>query len=468
MKIAAFFLSYFLISTGVFAQATPDWLAVNRESLGHFQTLVRMDTTNPPGNETTAVTYLKKTLDDAGIATKILAAEPGRANLVARIPGNGTKKPLLVMAHTDTVTIDKSKWTHGPFSADLADRYVYGRGTLDDKDSVTASLETALLLKRGNVALDRDVIFLFEAGEEASTKIGIDFVVGNHWEEIDAEVCLAETGGVQMENGKPRYATIQTAEKLPNSLKLVARGPAGHGSVPTESNAVVHLAQAIGKVAAWRPPMRLTDTTRTYFERLAGISTPEQAARYNGLLDPMKSNAVQTYLASREPSHNSMLRTSITPTILQGGYQVNVIPSEVQATLDVRSVPGEDMDRFAEMVRDVINDPQVEVVRENRNARPAAPASSLTAGGVFQTLEQVVKKVYNVPVLPVMSTGATDMAFVRAKGTQCYGIGPATDAEDGPLGFGAHSDQERIRESSLYDFVRFNYEAVTALAGKKK
>jgi acetylornithine deacetylase/succinyl-diaminopimelate desuccinylase-like protein len=442
-----------------------DWPSLQREALQHFQALVRLETVNPPGNEARAVDYLRGVLEAAGVATKSYTPAPGRANLVARLAGTGTRRPLLVMAHTDTVTIDAAKWVnHGAFSADLADGYIYGRGTLDDKDGVTGALMTALLLKRSGARLDRDVIFLFEAGEEASTKVGIEEVVNSHWSDIDAEVCLAETGGVVMTGGKAVYATIQTAEKQPFALKLISRGPAGHGSVPLETNAVVHLTQAITKIAAWRPPMRLNDTTRTYFERLAGISSAPDAARYNGLMDPARTEAIQSYLASREPSHNSMLRTSISPTQINAGYQINVIPSEATAMLDVRAVPGEDMDRFIEQLRGVINDPVVEIVREARNARPASPASPLNTG-VFQQLERAVRNVYNVPVLPTMSTGATDMAFVRAKGMACYGIGPAVDSEDGTLGFGSHSDQERIRETALYDFVRFNWEAVQAIAG---
>ena len=210
-----------------------------------------------------------------------------------------------------------------------------------------------------------------------STKFGIQYMVDNHWPEIEAEICLAEGGRVARTGGQLKYSGIQTAEKIPYGIKLTSRGPAGHGSVPLQTNAIVHLSQAVAKIAAWQPPMKLNDTTRYYFERLAGLSDPASAARYNGLFDPQKSEAVQQYLAAKEPAHNSMIRTSISPNMIRGGYQINVIPSDAEATLDVRALPGEDMVAFVEKVRAVLADPAIEVTAENRNQRPPAPASRL-------------------------------------------------------------------------------------------
>lgn len=443
-----------------------DWKATEAEALKHFTALVQLDTQNPPGNETRAVDYIKSVLDAEGIASKTFALEADRANLVARLKGSGTKKPLLVMAHTDTVRVEPAKWIHPPFSARREGGYIYGRGTVDDKDNVAAALMALLMLHRNRVPLDRDVIFLFEAGEEASTRVGIDFMIANHWAEIEAEICLAEGGGVRRREGKPFFAGVQTAEKIPNGFKLVSRGPAGHGSVPLESNAIAHLSAAVQRVAAWLPPMRMNDTTRTYFERLANISTPEEAARYKALLDPARTMEVQQYLASKEPAHSSMLRTSVSPNIIRGGYQINVIPSEAEATLDVRALPDEDMDAFLQKLKEVVNDPAIEIVRENRNARPKAPPSDVKSE-TFKILEAAHQRIYGVPTLPTMSTGATDMAMLRARGVQAYGIGPMIDVEDGPKGFGAHSDQERILEEALYLFVRFNYEVIAEIAGRK-
>lgn len=444
-----------------------DWKKVNDETLRHYQALIRLDTTNPPGNETRAVDYVKKVLEAEGIPVIVAATDPARANLIARLKGNGSKKPILIMGHTDTVKIDPAKWTFPPFSATREGGYIYGRGTLDDKDNLTASMMTMVLLKRLKVPLDRDVIFVAEAGEEASTAVGIDFLVKEHWRDIEAEICLAEGGSVSRRGGQIRFAVTQTAEKLPQGIRLVAKGPAGHGSRPLRTNAILHLSRAVEKIAMWDPPMRFNDTTRYYFEKLATMSTPEDAARFNALFDPQKSAAVRDYLAEKEPGLYSMLHTSISPNMIQAGYQVNVIPSEAVATLDVRALPDEDMNAFVELMRKVINDPAVEVLRDNRNGRPGAMPSRIDSAA-FHAIEAANQKVYSAPTLPQMSTGATDMAFLRAKGVQCYGIGPMVDDEDAAKGFGAHSDQERILEDALYRFVQFNWEVVTSLAGSKQ
>jgi acetylornithine deacetylase/succinyl-diaminopimelate desuccinylase-like protein len=444
---------------------TPDWAKINDEAMRHFQALVQIDSTDPPGNETKVVEYVKKVLEAEGIPATLVARDPARANLIARLKGNGSKKPLLIMGHSDTVRVDAAKWTYPPFSATRQGGYVYGRGTLDDKSDLMAAMMTMVVLKRFNVPLDRDVIFVSESGEEASTGPGIEYLVNEHWSEIEAEICLAESGGVHRRNGKALYATVETTEKQPRAARLVVKGPAGHGSRPLRTNAVVHLARAVDKIATWEPPTRFNDTTRNYFEKLANVSSPEEAARYKGLFDSQTAPAVREYLAENEPGLYSTLHTSISPNIIQAGYQVNVIPSEAEATLDIRALPDENISAFYEMMRKVINDPTVEIVPDSRNQRPGAAPSRIDSDA-FHSIEATYKKIYGVPTLPYMSTGATDMAFLRAKGVQCYGVGAMTDEEDAGKGFGAHSDQERILEEAVYKHVQFFWEAVNSIAGK--
>jgi len=438
---------------------------LDEETLRHFQALVRMDTSDPPGNEQPAAEYLKKVLEAEGIPVQILALEPHRPNVVARIKGSGKKRPLLIMGHTDVVNVDSKKWTHPPFSATREGGYIYGRGTVDDKDNLVAGLMVMLTLKRQNVPLDRDVIFLAEAGEEGATRIGIQYMVGQQFAQIDAEYCLAEGGSVSRVGGQVRFASIQTLEKIPRAIELTARGISGHGSVPLKSNAVVHLAAAVAKVAAWKPQIRLNDTTRAYFKRLASMSSPEEAKRYLDVVgaDASLASAADDYFLEREPRHASMLRTSVSPTIIQAGYRINVIPSEAKASLDVRTHPDEDLNAFLAEMKKVIDDPAVDVAWAARDVRPASGTARLDSEG-FRTIESNVTRHYKTVTLPTMSTGATDMAYLRAKGAQCFGIGPLTDAEDGPKGFGAHSDQERILEGELYRFVRFHYDIVADLA----
>ena len=464
------FLAFMLASPALAQQpSAPNWAQVEAETMQHFQALLRMDTSDPPGTEREAAEYLKQVLEKEGIAVEMFAIEPHRPNLVARLKGNGSKRPLLIMGHTDVVNVDPTKWTHPPFSATRADGYVYGRGAVDDKDNVAAGLMMMLLLKRMNVPLDRDVIFLAEAGEEGTTRVGIQLMAREHFPKIDAEYCLAEGGGVTRVGGKVKYGSVQTLEKIPRAIELTARGPSGHGSVPLQGNAVVHLATAVAKVGAWRAPIRLNEITRAYFRRLAAISTPDDAARYLAVIgsDRAKVAAADEYFRAHEPRHAAMIRTSISPNIVQGGYRVNVIPSEAKATLDVRMLPGEDTAAFIRTIRNVIGDTAITVAYAARDVRPTTAIAPLTSEA-FRALERAMTKHYQAPTLPTMSTGATDMAYLRAKGMQCYGIGPATDIEDGPKGFAAHSDQERLLETELHRFVRFQWEVVTEIAAARR
>lgn len=443
-----------------------DRTAFEAETLEHFQALLRADTRNPPGNETRAVEVLRAVLEREGVPFEIFALEPERANLVARLRGNGERPPLLIMAHTDVVTVDPAKWSVPPFSGAVADGYVTSRGTVDDKDNLVASLMTVLDLSRrigrGELELARDLIFLAESGEEGTTHVGIAFMVEQHFDAIEAEFCLAEGGGVVREGGAPRYASVQTLEKRPYAVELVARGVAGHGSVPLQTNSVVRLSKAVATVGDWRSPIRLNETTSAYFDRLASISEPEAAARYLALLDPETAGEVDEYLLEHEPRHASMIRTSLSPNIIDGGYRINVIPSESKAIVDVRALPDEDVPELLEQIREVVDDGAVEVRLGERAMRP--PGGEVDLGSeAFVAIEEGIREHYGVITLPSMSTGATDMAFLRAKGVQCYGIGPAIDIEDGPMGYGAHSDQERILVSELHRFVRFHRDLVERL-----
>jgi acetylornithine deacetylase/succinyl-diaminopimelate desuccinylase-like protein len=472
MKIRTLFTGALLtaaFATSGRAQTSIDWKAVEAETLQHFRALVQIDTSNPPGNETKALDYVKQVLDKEGIPYQIFAKDPNRANLVARVAGNGRKKPILVMGHTDVVTIDPKKWIdHGPFSADVAGGYVYGRGSVDDKDNLVASLMLVLMLKRSSPTLDRDVIFLAESGEEGTPDVGAQFMIDEHFDAINAEYCLAEGGGVVRTGGRPVHANISTTEKEPRAVEIIARGPAGHGSVPRQTNVVAHLSNAVGKIASWTPPLRVNETTGSYFRKLAtSAPSPEAAKRYRDVLspDPKVSSPAAEWMLMNEPEHWSMLHTSVVPTILTAGYRYNVIPSEAKATLDVRLHPDEDQSKFLDQIRAVINDPTIEVRWARDRYRPAGSSSLNTE--LFTAIETETRKLYNVDVLPTMSTGASDKAQIRSKGVQCYGIGPALDTEDGAKGFGAHSDQERILEAELHRFVRFQYDVVMDLARPK-
>ena len=454
------------LSPGVLAQGYDlEWEAAEEELLRHFRALLQFDTSDPPGRELPAAEYLQDVLEAEGIPVEMLSVDPERPNVVARLKGDGSEDPLLIMAHTDVVNVDPEKWTFPPFSATVDDGYVYGRGAVDDKDNLATALLVMLELKRQNVPLSRDVIFLAESGEEGATEYGIEFMVNDHFDKIEAEFCLAEGGSVARVNREVVYGGVQTVEKLPYRLELVASGVAGHGSVPLQGNSVVRLAKAISAIADWRSPIRLNETTYTYFERLASISPPDAGERYLAVLDSGRATEADEYFLAYEPRHASMLRSSLSPTIFDAGYRINVIPSESRASVDFRALPDENIEDYLDKIRGVIGDESIEVSLGQRNTRPAGQASINTVA--FSAIEENTDKHYGVITLPTMSTGATDMAYLRARGVQCYGIGPAIDREDAGLGFGAHSDQERILISELNRFLRFNWDVVIDLAAKK-
>jgi acetylornithine deacetylase/succinyl-diaminopimelate desuccinylase-like protein len=451
-----------VVASSVVAQQI-DWAKFNDEAMRNYQSLVRIDSTT---SEAGVAEFVKKTLEAEGIQVTIVAKDPARPNVIARLKGNGSKKPLLIMAHSDTVKVDVSKWTFPPFSATRNGGYVYGRGTIDDKSNLFAQMMTMVLLKRTGAKLDRDVIFVSEAGEEGASAVGMGYLASEHFPEIEAETCLAEGGAVIRRGGVAKYAMVQVMEKRPAGAKLVAHGPSGHGSRPTQSNAIAHLGDAVAKLAYWDPPMRFNDVTRTYFEKLALVSDPEDAQRFKDLFDPAKSSAARHYLAVNEPGTYSMLHTSISPNMIQGGIQANVIPSEATATLDIRALPDENLPAFYDLMRKVINDPAVELVPNAAMNLPSIGPMSTTSDA-YKVLDAAFQKVYGVMTLPTMATAGTDMTRLRPRGVQCYGLGAARDDEDTLKGFGAHSDQERLAEDSVTKHLAFYWAAVTGIAGAR-
>lgn len=444
-----------------------DWDDVKEESIGLMIDLVRIDSSNPPGNETKVAEYIRDVLAREGIKSEMYALDPDRANLVTRIKGNGSKRPILIMGHTDVVGVQADKWSEDPFGGLRKDGYIWGRGTLDDKDSVTAGMMVIMMLKRLDVELDRDIIFLAESGEEGTPEVGITYMVDNHWDLIAAEYCLAEGGYGQELDGVVKVVGIETTEKLPRRAKLYASGTAGHGSRPRMDNAVVTLAKAVAKAGEWQTPVRLNSTTEAYFERMAAISEGDAAFRYANVSNPESQDEIQAWFRKYDPSHYSTLRTSVVPTIMNAGFRRNVIPSEGEATLDIRMLPDENVDEFYKQLLAVIDDPAITLEPEPIY-RPAAPPSDID-NEMFAVLERVSANLYpDSTTLPVMSTGATDMSQMRAKGTQSYGIGAIRTLEEQNSRFGAHSDDERIAEESLKEMVRYLWNVIIEMGATKQ
>jgi acetylornithine deacetylase/succinyl-diaminopimelate desuccinylase-like protein len=446
------------------AAQTLDFGATGDEAVRLLQELIRLDTSNPPGNETLVAEYVERILAAEGIDSEIYSLDPTRGNLVARLRGNGSKEPVLILAHSDVVGVERGLWTVDAFDGGITDGYVYGRGAVDDKDMIAAAVEVMLTIKRQGLTLDRDVILLIEAGEEGSTEIGIDYMVENHLDKIQAEFALNEGGRTYLsESGVVDRVDVGTAEKVPwRLIRLVARGTSGHGSRPRVDNPIVRLAAAVAKLGEEQMPKRLNDTTREYFRRLAEISSPEDAMMYLNVEDPVLGPMVEEYFRQNDILSNSMLRTSVSPNIIQGGFRYNVIPGEAEATLDVRALPDENMEEFLAELERRIDDPLVEVTPPV-SWRPSGPPSSLDTD-LFQALENTQSLMFpDAVTIPTMGTGASDSAQLRAAGIPTYGIGAPLRDED----VRAHGNDERMSVQSMHDFVEFIYRTVLEVGGAR-
>ena len=321
-----------------------------------------------------------------------------------------------------------------------------------------------MLLHRLKVPLDRDVIYLAEAGEEGTTHAGIDFLVAKHWDKIACEFALNEGGRIILRDDKVHYVSVSTAEKVPRPFIISAKGTSGHGSRPRNDNPIVHLAAAVAKIGNWQAPTRLNDTTRTFFNGLAKVSTPEEAFLFTHIEDPVVGGIVQDLMRQKHAAYYAILHTTLVPTSLKGGFRINVIPGDALAMIDVRAMPDEDIERLAVELRKLIDDPLIEVVPPAPGGRPAT-APSRTDTEMFAALTRVQKKMFPEGVtLPAMNLGATDSAQLRAKGVQAYGIGPAASEKEVS---GVHGNDERIPLSGLRKFLEYLWAVTVEVAAAK-
>ncbi|MFI5336212.1 MAG: M20/M25/M40 family metallo-hydrolase, partial [Opitutales bacterium] len=448
------------------APTAPDFSSAHQEVIANLQQFVRIDTANPPGNETRAAQFLQALLAREGIASEIIGADPKRCNLVARLKGNGSKKPLLLMGHTDVVGVEREKWATDPFDPVVKDGWLYGRGASDDKCMTTVCLEVMLLLKRQNLPLDRDVIFVAEADEESLSQ-GITWLINQHWDKIACEFALNEGGTILEEDGRIRYVGVSTSEKVPRTLFVSAKGVSGHGSRPRPDNAIVHLATAIARIGAWQPPVRLNDTTRAYFQRLAAVSPAEEAWLFTHFDDPVVGGQVQEIFRRTEKYfyENSALRTSISPTVIKAGFRFNVIPGDALATLDVRALPDEDMEAFVKTLDRLVDDPAITITRVETSIFPATPPSGIQ-NEMFAALERAQAAVFpGSTTIPMLQVGATDSSYLRLKGVQAYGLGTVSSNADG--GNRVHGNNERVNLAGLRPFLEYVYRAVVDVAATK-
>jgi acetylornithine deacetylase/succinyl-diaminopimelate desuccinylase-like protein len=426
--------------------------------------LIRINTTNPPGNETRAADYLKRVATANGINAELLGGKPTRLSFVARLlatsHGAENPRPLLLIAHSDVVPADRSQWTVDPFAAELHGGYIYGRGAQDDKSLLAAELAVLVELKRRGVELKRDVILLSESDEEAGST-GINWLIHNAYAKIDAEFALNE-GGVALDvRSGARLYQVQTSEKIPTRVVLTAKGTAGHGSLPRPDNPVVHLARAITRLADLAEPVQLNTTTRRYFSDLSKLPDYAWLAPLLPRLEhDSTAIAAANEVEARDPELNSMLRTSASPTMLSAGLKVNVIPNKATAEIDVRRLPTETRQEIETRFRNAINDPAVTISPAPGQDMPATEPSSLSSA-LFLAMEKVFHETNpNALVVPYMSRGATDGSYLRQKGMAVYGV-PVFTREGGESR--AHGNDERISPENLAHGTELLWKIVTAI-----
>lgn len=446
---------------------TADSAALAKEAETWLADLIRINTTNPPGNEEAAAKYIAGILTKEGLNPELLELTPGRSALVCRLRSAALPDPshaVLLVAHMDVVGVDKSKWTADPFGAVVKDGYMYGRGSIDDKGMLAANLAAFIALKRSNARVERDIIFLATADEEQFGDASVRMLIAKYWDKFAAGFSINEGGRVVMKNGKVQYVAVQASEKVPVNVSVIARGPSGHASLPTKDNAVVHLASAIAKIGAYSAPVHFTTIVRRYFEQMASIEDDEIAKWIRSLDTPDRGEHAQRVISDTNPLWNSMLRDTIAPTMLSAGVRSNVIPSEARATLNVRLLPGDTIDVLIGDLTKLVNDPQIKF-EVQPDAGLAAPPSSLE-NDFYATISKVATQEYpGVPVLPFMSAGATDSAQLRLHNVQAYGVSPFPLADEDSRR--AHADDERMPLASFDKGVNFMTRLVAQIASSR-
>ena len=426
---------------------------------------LQIDTTNPPGNELKAALFYKSLLEREGIPVVMDEFAPGRANLLATLKGNGTRRPLILANHMDVVPADASRWSVAPFSGLRKDGLVYGRGSEDMKTEGILQLLSVVRLKREGTSLDRDVLFLATADEEADFAGALRAISPEGWLDRlkDAEFLMTEGGeNLADASGRPSYFGVETAEKGPFWLRLRTAGTPGHGSRPITDSAPNRLVRALERVRLHKTEMKVLPSVQTFFQDQASRVSGPRAAWYRdlraALADPV---AARTLYDDREVS--ALLRNTISITVLRAGYKTNVIPGTAEAELDVRLLPGEDPQAFLAEMRTVIEDPSVEIVPPLVFRTPnQSPADT----ELFRAIQSVLGRHFpGVPVTTKMLTGATESVLYRPLGIVCYGFTPLlTTAEETST---AHGDDERITEATVRRSTGVFYEVVREVVAQR-
>jgi acetylornithine deacetylase/succinyl-diaminopimelate desuccinylase-like protein len=431
-----------------------DWDKLLNEATRYLQEYIRINTVNPPGNETGGAKYFKKIFDAHAIPSQIYEPSPGRGSILATLKGNGSKRPILLLSHIDVVPVEAQGWEVPPFEGIIKDGYLYGRGTLDCKSLGIIELMALLALKKEKISLKRDLIFFATADEETGGRWGVQWAMENVPVLKEAEYALNEGGHIILnEDGGPDRYAISNGQKVIFQLRLKVRGTPGHGSMPHPDNPNVKLIQALNSLTTWETPFHVIPTVKEYFNKMAPKQPPYERALFEDIEKGLGDSTFSTWLTS-SPIYNAMLRNTISLTILQGGTKANVIPSESSATLDCRLIPGTDKERFLREVKNRLGEEvEVEVISESESLLPSSLDSEL-----FRAIERFASdNDPGCPVVPFLLPGATDSRFLREKGILTYDFCPFRLTEKELMR--VHANNERIDLENL----RFGTKALVAL-----
>jgi acetylornithine deacetylase/succinyl-diaminopimelate desuccinylase-like protein len=416
-----------------------------------LQELIRFDTTNPPGNETACMEFVRAQLEEAGCETTIYAKDPARPNLVSRLSG-GSAPPLLLQGHVDVVTTAGQDWAHPPFEARLEDGHVWGRGALDMKAGVAMLVNAFVRAKRENVQLPGDLVLVVLSDEEAGGNLGARYVVEEQPQLFEGmRYALGEFGGFTLHLGGKRFYPIQVAEKQICWLKATVRGPGGHGAMVNRGGTVARLGKLLSDLDRKRLPVHVTPVLREFVDRIAAEVPRKEATVLRSLLKPRLTDVALRLLGERGTSLEPMLRNTVNATIVRGGEKINVVPSEIEVELDGRALPGVSPEQLiAELHALVGQDIELELVRHDPG--PAEPDL-----GLFDTLAEVIRELdpEGIPV-PLLQIGVTDGRFFSQAGVQTYGFLPMRLPEGFQFAKLIHAADERIP----VDALEFGAEAV--------
>jgi acetylornithine deacetylase/succinyl-diaminopimelate desuccinylase-like protein len=457
-------VAYFVTIVPLGAQPPSDYQQMGRAIL---KELIETDTTHSTGSTTVAAERLAARLLAAGFPKADVAVVQGTAkgakgNLVARYRGKGTRKPVVFIAHLDVVEARREDWSMDPFVLTEKDGYFYGRGTLDQKGGAATLVAAFVRLRQEQWVPDRDLILALTADEEGGTENGVAWLLANRRDLIDAAYSInVDTGGGELRGGKMTALDVQAAEKIYASFSLTVKNAGGHSSLPSKDNAIYRLTAGLQRLAAFEFPVRLTDITRTYFERMAPLSAG-RAADMRAVAGKKPDLAAAARLATKSPFYNAQLRTTCVATMLQAGHAENALPQTAQATVNCRLLPIDDAAAVQQTLVRVIADSQI-VVAPIGTATPSPP--SPLAPEPLSAIDAAARAIWGsapaVPIIPYMETGATDGLLLRNAGIPVYGVtGIAHDPDD----VRAHGKDERILVKSFNEGLEFAYQIAKALA----